>query len=61
MLNVFLTWSRISKRGPEAEESFCEQRQISISTLKVTYEAKVGDLHRYLCVFFSFRDVNEKQ
>ncbi|XKL60293.1 hypothetical protein PGB90_001309 [Kerria lacca] len=40
MLNAFKTWSRIAKRGPEAEESFCEQKQISIPTMRVTSEAK---------------------
>ncbi|XP_065223223.1 dosage compensation regulator isoform X2 [Planococcus citri] len=40
MLNAFSMWSRIARRGSEAEESFCEQRQISIPILKVTSEAK---------------------
>ncbi len=42
MLNAFTIWARLAKRGPEAEESFCEQRQISIPTMRVTSEAKVS-------------------
>lgn len=44
MLNAFQTWCRVARRGPEAEESFCEQKQISIPTMKVTFEAKVSSI-----------------
>lgn len=42
MLNAFTLWSRISRRGPEAEQNFCEQKQISLPTMRVTSEAKVN-------------------
>lgn len=54
MLNAFKTWSRIAKRGPEAEESFCEQKQISIPTMRVTSEAKVCRFFIYYLMFSYF-------
>ncbi|XP_073973059.1 dosage compensation regulator mle isoform X2 [Rhodnius prolixus] len=41
MLNVFCQWASASNRGPLAEEQFCEHRQISQPTLKVTADAKM--------------------
>uniref|UniRef100_A0A069DY95 RNA helicase n=1 Tax=Panstrongylus megistus TaxID=65343 RepID=A0A069DY95_9HEMI len=41
MLNVFCQWASASNRGPDAEESFCENRQVSQPTLKVTADAKM--------------------
>ncbi|KAF6200626.1 hypothetical protein GE061_005069 [Apolygus lucorum] len=40
MLNVFTQWASASNRGPEAEEFFCESKQVSQPTLKVTADAK---------------------
>lgn len=51
MLNAFLMWSRIARRGPDAEESFCEQRQISIPILKVTFEAKA-------CIYIMLKTID---
>lgn len=48
MLNAFTLWSRISRRGPEAEQNFCEQKQISLPTMRVTSEAKVNINISYL-------------
>uniref|UniRef100_A0A023F369 RNA helicase n=2 Tax=Triatoma infestans TaxID=30076 RepID=A0A023F369_TRIIF len=41
MLNVFCQWASASNRGPDAEEHFCENRQVSQPTLKVTADAKM--------------------
>ncbi|RZF44519.1 hypothetical protein LSTR_LSTR002292 [Laodelphax striatellus] len=40
MLNVFQTWEGIRVNGPRAEENFCDHKQISLPTLKITWEAK---------------------
>ncbi|XP_075220510.1 dosage compensation regulator mle isoform X1 [Lycorma delicatula] len=40
MLNVFQTWEGVRMNGPAAEENFCDHKQLSIPTLRVTWEAK---------------------
>lgn len=42
MLNAFQTWEGVRMNGPAAEESFCEHKQLSIPTLRITWEAKVN-------------------
>lgn len=42
MLNVFQSWEEVRQRGSHAEENFCEHKQLSIPTLRVTWEAKVS-------------------
>lgn len=44
MLNAFLAWEDVRQNGPYAEENFCEHKQLSIPTLRVTWEAKVSHL-----------------
>ncbi|KAK9499269.1 hypothetical protein O3M35_002337 [Rhynocoris fuscipes] len=41
MLNVFCQWASATNRGPDAEDQFCEHRQVSKPTLKVTADAKM--------------------
>ncbi|XP_046672255.1 ATP-dependent RNA helicase A isoform X2 [Homalodisca vitripennis] len=40
MLNAFQAWEDVRQNGPMAEENFCEHKQLSIPTLRVTWEAK---------------------
>lgn len=42
MLNAFQAWEDVRMNGPAAEESFCNHKQLSIPTLRVTWEAKVS-------------------
>lgn len=42
MLNAFQAWEDVRMNGPVAEESFCNHKQLSIPTLRVTWEAKVS-------------------
>lgn len=42
MLNVFQTWEEVRQRGSHSEENFCDHKQLSIPTLRVTWEAKVS-------------------
>ncbi|XP_026676773.1 LOW QUALITY PROTEIN: ATP-dependent RNA helicase A-like [Diaphorina citri] len=41
VINAFNKWDEIRQsRGPQAEEAFCEQKQLSVPTLRVTWETK---------------------
>lgn len=40
MLNAFQKWSGIRRRGEDAEISYCENKQLVLSSLRVTGEAK---------------------
>ncbi|XP_054273843.1 ATP-dependent RNA helicase A-like isoform X1 [Macrosteles quadrilineatus] len=40
MLNAFQAWEDVRTNGPQAEANFCEHKQLSIPTLRVTWEAK---------------------
>lgn len=42
MLNAFQAWEDVRMNGPMAEENFCDHKQLSIPTLRVTWEAKVS-------------------
>lgn len=51
MLNAFQTWEDVRQNGPNAEENFCEHKQLSVPTLRVTWEAKVS--HRWNQGYYS--------
>ncbi|KAK5642747.1 hypothetical protein RI129_008914 [Pyrocoelia pectoralis] len=40
MLTAFELWNRARERGEQAEIQFCERKGVSMSTLRVTWEAK---------------------
>uniref|UniRef100_A0A1B6BXD9 RNA helicase n=1 Tax=Clastoptera arizonana TaxID=38151 RepID=A0A1B6BXD9_9HEMI len=40
MLNAFQAWEDARLNGPGSEENFCEYKQLSIPTLRITWEAK---------------------
>ncbi|CAN7994330.1 unnamed protein product [Ixodes hexagonus] len=42
LLNVFGQWEEAHMRGEYAESGFCEQFSISMPTLRITHDAKVG-------------------
>lgn len=42
MLHAFIMYSRVARKGPDAEQDFCEHKQISVPTMRVTAEAKVS-------------------
>ncbi|XP_018018357.1 ATP-dependent RNA helicase A [Hyalella azteca] len=39
-LNAFASWDKMRLRGEEAERSYCDYKQLSMPTLRVTWEAK---------------------
>ena len=42
LLNAFQQWNSIrNRRGPDAEYEFCQQRLLSLPSLKMTSDAKV--------------------
>ncbi|CAF92278.1 unnamed protein product, partial [Tetraodon nigroviridis] len=41
LLSVFQAWDDIRMNGEEAESSFCEHKRLNMSTLRMTWEAKV--------------------
>lgn len=41
MLSVFSAWDDTRQRGEQAEINFCDYKQLSMPTLRVTWEAKV--------------------
>ncbi|KAL1117476.1 hypothetical protein AAG570_004801 [Ranatra chinensis] len=40
MLNVFQSWLAISKKGEDAEVNYCQAKQLSMPTLRITSDAK---------------------
>ena len=42
MLNAFQTWEEVRSRGELAEQRFCDNKNLSLPTLRVTWEAKAS-------------------
>merc|ERR1719361_2067098 len=40
LLSLFAEWSRVRENGTEREESWCQQKDVNIQTLRMTWEAR---------------------
>lgn len=54
MLHVFQCWEEARGGGEYAEQAFCDSKNVSLPTLRVTWEAKVKKIQSvaYLLTFF---------
>lgn len=42
MFHAFQSWEEVRSNGEWAEQTFCESKSLSLPTLRITWEAKVG-------------------
>lgn len=49
MLHAFQAWEEARTGGEYAEQMFCESKNLSLPTLRITWEAKVGVPESMMC------------
>jgi len=49
MFHAFQAWEETRNNGEWAEQAFCDSKSLSLSTLRITWEAKVGKIAMSRC------------